>query len=104
MADFSFTLCLIHHSLMTTVRFIFPQASGWPVFIGVIIIANVIAWAIARHCEMKHKKLAEWISARSGQLKQLIGHRPTTEAIAELDHLDKSLATLGSRAEADRGA
>jgi len=89
---------------MMAVHFIFPQASGWLVFIGVVAAANVLAWLIARRCEMKHKKLAEWISAQSGQLKQLLGHRPTTEAIAELHNIDKSLTTLGSHAEADRGA
>ncbi|TGN89429.1 acyltransferase [Bradyrhizobium yuanmingense] len=63
-ADFSFTLYLIHYSLMTSVHFIFPQSGGWVAFIVVIIAANLAAWLIARFCEMKHKKLAEWISTR----------------------------------------
>lgn len=78
-ADFSFTLYLIHHSLMSSVHFIFPQASGWVVFIVVVAAANVLAWAIARHCEMKHKKLAEWLLTRPRRLLQraiYVGSRP----------------------------
>lgn len=69
-ADFSFTLYLIHHSLMVAVYFIFPQASGWLVFIGVVAAANILAWSIARHCEMKHKKLAEWLLTRLNRLSE----------------------------------
>jgi peptidoglycan/LPS O-acetylase OafA/YrhL len=69
-ADFSFTLYLIHHTLMTAVHFIFPQASGWLVFIGVVAAANILAWSIARHCEMKHKKLAEWLLTRLNWLSE----------------------------------
>ena len=64
-ADFSFTLYLIHHTLMTAVHFIFPQAGGWLVFIGVVATANLVAWQIAKHGEMKHKKLAEWFAVRT---------------------------------------
>jgi len=69
-ADFSFTLYLIHHSLMTSVHFIFPQATGWIAFIVVVAAANVLALAIARRCEMKHKKLSEFILARFSLTKR----------------------------------
>ncbi len=69
-ADFSFTLYLIHHSLMTAVHFIFPQATGWLVFIGVVAAANVLAWSIAKRCEMKHKKFAEWLLTQPRRLLQ----------------------------------
>jgi peptidoglycan/LPS O-acetylase OafA/YrhL len=78
-ADFSFTLYLIHHSLMSSVHFIFPQASGWIVFIVVVAAANVLAWAIARQCEMRHKKLAEWLLTQPRRLLQraaYVGSRP----------------------------
>lgn len=73
-ADFSFTLYLIHHSLMTCVHFIFPHASGWAVFFVVVAAANMVAWSIARHCEMKHKKLAEWLLTRARWLSERAGY------------------------------
>lgn len=73
-ADFSFTLYLVHHSLMTSIHFLFPQASGWAVFFVVVAAANMVAWSIARHCEMKHKKLAEWLLTRARWLSERAGY------------------------------
>lgn len=88
-ADFSFTLYLTHHSIMTAVHFTWPQASGWPAFICVLAAANAAAWLIAAHGEMKHKMLADWLvaQARSFWDYQARGSGVKTTAVAEADDM-----------------
>lgn len=57
-ADYSFTLYLVHHTLFMGIASIFPEARGWAAFVTAVLTANLLAWFIAQHCEMKHKKLA----------------------------------------------
>ncbi|WKA26394.1 acyltransferase family protein [Bradyrhizobium roseum] len=59
-AGYSFTLYLIHHTLMYAV-FVLGYR-GHTVAIGMIIISNVVAAAIAIPTEMKHKTIARFLS------------------------------------------
>jgi peptidoglycan/LPS O-acetylase OafA/YrhL len=61
-ADCSFTLYLIHLTLMVMVYYVFPAARGWDVFFAVVILANVLAYLIARPFEMRHREFAAWLA------------------------------------------
>ena len=61
-ADYSFTLFLIHHTIMMAVIALMPGAQGWLWFFAVVAASNAAAYAIACQCEMRHKKFAVWIA------------------------------------------
>ena len=61
-ADCSFTLYLIHHTIMMAVVALVPGAQGWLWFFAVVAASNAAAYAIACLCEMRHKKFAAWIA------------------------------------------
>ena len=60
-ADYSFTLYLIHHTIMFAVVAIFPDARGWIWFCATVLTANLIAYLIARPTEMRHRDFAAWL-------------------------------------------
>jgi peptidoglycan/LPS O-acetylase OafA/YrhL len=59
-AGYSFTLYLIHHTLMYAVFLLGYR--GYTVAIGMILISNVVAAAMAIPTEMKHKTMARLLS------------------------------------------
>lgn len=59
-AGYSFTLYLIHHTLMYAVLLLGYRGST--VAIGMILISNVVAAAMAIPTEMKHKTIARFLS------------------------------------------
>ena len=62
LADCSFTLYLIHLSLMVMVYLVFPASRGWGVFFTVVILANILAYLIAKPFEMRHREFAAWLA------------------------------------------
>ena len=60
-ADYSFTLYLIHHTIMFAVVTIFPALQGWAWFCAVVGISNLFAYLIARPTEMRHRDFALWL-------------------------------------------
>jgi peptidoglycan/LPS O-acetylase OafA/YrhL len=64
-ADYSFTLYLIHHTIMVAVTTIYPAAAGYLWFWGAVLTSNVIAYLIARPFEMRHRQFADWLSRTS---------------------------------------
>jgi len=59
-AGYSFTLYLIHHTLMFPVFLLWKDA-GFGAFIAVLAACNLIAAALALQTEMKHKELARYL-------------------------------------------
>jgi peptidoglycan/LPS O-acetylase OafA/YrhL len=57
-AGYSFTLYLIHHTLMSLVFWMWP-GDGYGRFFGTVIASNLIAAAIASQTEMKHREFAQ---------------------------------------------
>jgi peptidoglycan/LPS O-acetylase OafA/YrhL len=62
LADYSFTLYLIHYTMMTAASTIFPAAQGWLWFCGMVSASNAIAYLIARPFEMRHRQFASWLA------------------------------------------
>jgi peptidoglycan/LPS O-acetylase OafA/YrhL len=60
-AGYSFSLYLIHHTIMYSAFLLWPDG-GWIVFLPMVILANVIAALLAIPTEMKHKRLAELLT------------------------------------------
>ncbi|MBV9565450.1 MAG: acyltransferase [Bradyrhizobium sp.] len=56
-AGYSFTLYLIHHTLMY-LAFLLWKDAGWTVFIPAVIVSNVLAAIVAAFTEKRHKSLA----------------------------------------------
>lgn len=56
-AGYSFTLYLIHHSVMMGVKMIWPDA-GWAGFAGTVVASNILAAALASVTEVNHKQYA----------------------------------------------
>lgn len=59
-ADYSFTLYLVHHTIITAIVFIFDPA-GWMWLIGAVALSNGAAYLIARYTETRHKEFAAWL-------------------------------------------
>jgi peptidoglycan/LPS O-acetylase OafA/YrhL len=62
-ADYSFTLYLIHHTIMSSAATIF-RAQGWHWFFAAVIASNVTAYLIARRFEMRHREFADRLRGR----------------------------------------
>jgi peptidoglycan/LPS O-acetylase OafA/YrhL len=60
-ADYSFTLYLIHYTIMYAIMTIFSPALGWPWFCTAVAISNVVAYLIALPTEMRHRQFAAWL-------------------------------------------
>jgi peptidoglycan/LPS O-acetylase OafA/YrhL len=72
-AGYSFTLYLIHHTIMTAVIAFNPRAEGWTWFIAMVFVSNLIAYLIAQRTEMKHKQVAKWIGSLAVKLRDKLG-------------------------------
>jgi peptidoglycan/LPS O-acetylase OafA/YrhL len=62
LADYSFTLYLIHYTVMMAASTIFPAAEGWLWYCGIVLASNTIAYLIARPFEMRHRQFASWLA------------------------------------------
>ena len=72
-ADYSFTLYLIHHTIMYSAKFAFDgQDGGW--FLGTVVLSNLIAYLIAQPFEMRHKQIAKWIVSLPVSLREEVRH------------------------------
>lgn len=84
-AGYSFTLYLIHHSVMTAAKLIWPD-SGWIGFASTVLISNVVAAALASVTEAHHKRLATALSAlldRTVLAARRLGRSPDTTKSAD---------------------
>jgi peptidoglycan/LPS O-acetylase OafA/YrhL len=72
-AGYSFTLYLIHHTIMMAVVAFYPRAEGWAWFAAVVFGSNLIAYLIAQPAEMKHKQLARWLASLPVSLREKPG-------------------------------
>ncbi|MDA9463689.1 hypothetical protein XH87_03585 [Bradyrhizobium sp. CCBAU 53415] len=61
LAGYSFTLYLIHHTIMYP-AFLLWKDGGWLVFAPLVILSNVVAAILAVFTEMRHKRLAQYLS------------------------------------------
>jgi peptidoglycan/LPS O-acetylase OafA/YrhL len=61
-ADYSFTLYLTHHTIMTCM--FFQQYRGWLPFFVSIAVSNILAIGLAYFGERRHKILASWLYGR----------------------------------------
>jgi peptidoglycan/LPS O-acetylase OafA/YrhL len=60
-ADYSFTLYLIHYTVISAITLIFG-ATGWLWFFAAVMASNALAYLIARYTEMRHREFARWIA------------------------------------------
>jgi peptidoglycan/LPS O-acetylase OafA/YrhL len=60
-ADYSFTLYLIHYTIMVAVAAVFATPQGWAWFCVTVAISNLFAYLIARPTEMRHRDFAAWL-------------------------------------------
>jgi peptidoglycan/LPS O-acetylase OafA/YrhL len=63
-ADYSFSLYLIHHTIMYGIWLVFPSRGLW-VFIIAVAISNVLAIGLAFIGENKHKVLARFLTVKA---------------------------------------
>ncbi len=69
MADYSYTLYLIHYSLCTLiVKLALPFAPIW-VFVIAFVASNLVAFVLAYVTEFRHRQFSAWLIARYGHLK-----------------------------------
>jgi peptidoglycan/LPS O-acetylase OafA/YrhL len=61
-AGYSFSLYLIHHTLMYPIFLVWPNG-GWIEFLPAVIAANLLSAAVAMQTEMRHKAFARWLLA-----------------------------------------
>lgn len=83
-ADYSFTLYLIHYTVMTSMSCL--GARGSVALIGSVVASNVIAIALASQTEMKHKafaRLIKSISARTSKFGGELHNRVGASGISE---------------------
>jgi len=57
LAGYSFTLYLVHHTVMWVAFQLWP-GSGWMVFTALVLLSNSVAAVMALATEMRHKQLA----------------------------------------------
>ena len=60
-ADYSFTLYLIHHTIMAAIITTMPSARGPAWFWTAVLSSNIVAYLLARPFEMRHKEFARWL-------------------------------------------
>lgn len=71
-ASYSFTLYLIHHTLMAP-AFLLWKDAGWTVFIPAVLVANIVSALLATQTEMRHKQLAMWLHGLVSRAGVLMG-------------------------------
>ena len=62
-ADYSFTLYLIHYTIMFAIRSLWPD-NGWYAFFLAIVVSNAIAAFMAIFTEMRHRLLASFLNRK----------------------------------------
>lgn len=70
MAGYSFTLYLIHHTLMYPIYLVWPNA-GWRVFLPLVIASNLRAAALAVVTEMRHRDVSRFLLLIPGGMRSL---------------------------------
>jgi peptidoglycan/LPS O-acetylase OafA/YrhL len=79
-AGYSFTLYLIHYTVMRSLKTVFDgHWTAW--FLFAVATSNVIAFLIAVPFEMKHKEFAEWLRSIPDRLSE----KRSREAISSSD-------------------
>lgn len=68
-AGYSFTLYLIHYTVMYSAKSAF-KGEGLAWFLFAVATSNVIAFLIASPFEMKHKQFAQWLISLAGRLRE----------------------------------
>lgn len=63
-ADYSFTLYLVHLSIIAFVLFATEGLSSWPTFLLIMVVANVVAALLALKTEMQHRRLRRFIKLK----------------------------------------
>ncbi|SDJ71020.1 hypothetical protein SAMN05216338_106153 [Bradyrhizobium sp. Rc2d] len=74
-AGYSFTLYLIHHTLMYP-AFLLWKDGGWLIFIPAVLVANVVAAVVATYTESRHKQLAQWLQRRISRIQFYVRGEP----------------------------
>jgi peptidoglycan/LPS O-acetylase OafA/YrhL len=64
MSDYSYTLYLIHYSVLVLMQKALAETNAWLTFFLCILASNVLALMIAYFTEFRHKKLAEWLTKK----------------------------------------
>ncbi|WP_440640390.1 acyltransferase family protein [Bradyrhizobium sp. PUT101] len=62
-ADYSFSLYLVHHTIMSAIWLLFPDR-GVPVFVLAVAISNVVAIGLASIGENRHKVIARLLTGK----------------------------------------
>ena len=75
LADYSFSLYLIHYSLLFALVMVWEGSPVLAAWIG-IIASNIIAWGLASKTESRHREFGDWLKRclgieRMGQVKDL---------------------------------
>lgn len=73
-AGYSFTLYLIHHTLMVLAFQLWPW-SGWLVFVALVLLSNIVAATMAVATEMRHKQLAALLLDGAGKIARRAGRK-----------------------------
>jgi peptidoglycan/LPS O-acetylase OafA/YrhL len=72
-AGYSFTLYLIHYTIMAATTTIYPAAAGDLWYWGAVLASNLIAYLIAQPFEMRHRMFADWLNKRPELLTKATG-------------------------------
>jgi membrane-bound acyltransferase YfiQ involved in biofilm formation len=67
LAGYSFTLYLVHHTVMWVAFQLWP-GSGWMVFTALVLLSNSVAAVMALATEMRHKRLAALLIGRAAKI------------------------------------
>lgn len=73
-ADYSFTLYLVHYSIMFPVFLLRPERN-FGTFLTMVVIANLVAIGVAIPTEMRHREFATFLKDRSQRLLSARGTR-----------------------------
>lgn len=77
-ADFSFTLYLVHQTVIAAVEIVSARLPGWVIFALCVIVSNVLAAAVATQTEMRNPALRRFLTRR---LLSRVDARPPTLAV-----------------------
>ncbi|WFU44023.1 acyltransferase [Bradyrhizobium sp. CB82] len=80
-ANYSFTLYLVHHTLMAP-AFLLWKDAGWLVFIPTVVGANIVSAIVANYTEMRHKQLAQFLRRGISRVESYVrGDRDVTSSM-----------------------
>jgi peptidoglycan/LPS O-acetylase OafA/YrhL len=95
LAGYSFTLYLIHHTIMSAVHSIWP-GNSYGRFFGTVIASNLIAAAIAAGTEMKHKEFARFLKRGWHNFAEPITATPAHRINVVIDGAVDDIEPVGS--------